>query len=153
MMRFQKKVLGGVLGAALYGLSAVTPVQSTDTITVTLKNFVKVDQGIVYNITEEGIPASEHVLIVKNPKYCDDAYDSQGNDYYFYMVDKPAGLKALITEADLQPVENLEEDIKEFTDLVKEEIENDGGVEKIIKTYKESKYYLDSSHECPSSCL
>ena len=54
------------------------------------------------------------------------------------MVDRPNGLKALISTKELYPVEKLDEKTKKFVKLVKEEIRKDGGIEAIIKKFKKS---------------
>ena len=145
------KILASVAALALYGLTAsctppnIKPSEpEKTTITITLKNFVEIKQEKAYPIREEGVPASEHILIVEEPRFMDDATDEQGNEYYFYIVDKPAGLKALITEYDLTPVENLDGNMKEFTELVQYNIEQDGGVENIIKKFeKKPSLYME----------
>jgi len=109
-------------------------------IVITLRNFFDVgnSQGDFYYtpIKEDGIPASEHILIIKSRHCLDDAKDNDGIVYYFYMVDRSKGLKALITEKALDPAEELDESIYEFVDLVKEEMRKDGGVVAIIEKFK-----------------
>ena len=52
------------------------------------------------------------------------------------MVDRTKGLKALITEKALDPIEGLDEYIYEFVELVKEEMRRDGGIVAIIEKFK-----------------
>ena len=87
-------------------------------------------------VVEAGIPASEHILIVKSCHYRDDAKDKSGNEYYFYMVDMHNGLKALITALKLEPFQELDDKTKEFCEIVKIEIAKDGGIERLIKKFK-----------------
>ncbi len=87
-------------------------------------------------IVEVGIPAGKHILIVKKCQCLDDARDKNGNAYYFYMVDQINGLKALITEGDLDPVGNLDTKTRKFCDIVEREIQNDGGIKVIINKFK-----------------
>lgn len=54
------------------------------------------------------------------------------------MVDRPNGLKALISTKELYPVEKFDEKTKKFVELVKKEIRKDGGIEAIIKKFKKS---------------
>jgi hypothetical protein len=62
--------------------------------------------------------------------------DKKGNEYYFYMVDRSIGLKALITIAELDPVEGLDDKTKEFHEVVKKEIIKDGGINALIEKFK-----------------
>jgi hypothetical protein len=105
---------------------------------VTLKNFkhVRCCHGEAHysSVVEEGIPARKHILVVRNCKCLDDAEDAEGNPYYFYMVDMYAGLKALVTPADLKPVE-VDGDIEEFVRRVERELEKDGGFEAVVQKF------------------
>jgi hypothetical protein len=66
----------------------------------------------------------------------DNAKDKSQNEYYFDMVDQHNGLKALITASKLDPVQELDDKIKEFCEIVKTEIAKDGGIEALIKKFK-----------------
>lgn len=109
-------------------------------IEVTLRNFAHAKNShgtFVYSpIVEQGIPAKEHILVVKSCRCLDDARDKQMNDYYFYMVDHSAGLKALITPAKLKPFKGLDEQVREFVQVIEEEIKKDGGIDSLIKKFK-----------------
>jgi hypothetical protein len=123
-------------------LSEVSPTFAEENIVITLRNFFNVrnHQGVLdYSpIKEDGIPASEHVLIIKSGHCRDDAKDKDGNVYYFYMVDRSKSLKALVTEKALDPTTDLDEYIFEFVELVKEEMKKDGGPAAIIEKFKKS---------------
>ncbi|MHC4458944.1 MAG: hypothetical protein ACYS0I_18035 [Planctomycetota bacterium] len=139
-MRRCTRLLGLTLGTALYSLTPITPVYSGEHIEVTLRNFYELN-GIYgkykySQMTEFGIPASEHILIIKSFHCLDNAMDKKGNEYYFYMVDRSIGLKALITTAELDPVEGLDDKIKEFHEVVKKEIIKDGGLGALIEKFK-----------------
>ena len=62
--------------------------------------------------------------------------DKKGNEYYFYMFDRSTGLKALITIAELDPVDGLDDKTKEFHEVVKKEIIKDGGIDALIAKFK-----------------
>jgi hypothetical protein len=132
-------IIGFVL---LCFLSETAPAFTERNIVITLRNFFvsRHSQGFLdYSpMKEDGIPASEHVLIVKSSHCRDDAKDNDGNVYYFYMVDRTKGLKALVTEKVLDPAGDLDEYIFEFTELVKEEMMKDGGPAVIIKKFTKS---------------
>jgi len=123
-------------------LLEVSPTFAEENIVITLRHFfnVRSSQGVLdYSpMKEDGIPASEHVLIIKSGHCRDDAKDDDGNVYYFYMVDRSKGLKALVTEKTLDPTEDLDEYIYEFVELVKEEMKKDGGPVAIIEKFKKS---------------
>ena len=125
----------------LYAGKEVTSWRNPLNIVITLKNFFDVgnSHGDYYYtpIKENGIPASEHVLIIKSCLCRDDAKDNDGNFYYFYMVDRSKGLKALITEKALDPTEDLDEYIYELAELVKAEMRKDGGIVAIIEKFKQ----------------
>jgi hypothetical protein len=116
------------------------PLYAEGTIEIILKNFYDMDSLHGNNknphIVEVGIPAGKHILIVKNCQCLDDARDKNGNAYYFYMVDQINGLKALITEGDLDPVGNLDTKTRKFCNIVEREIQNDGGIKAIINKFK-----------------
>jgi hypothetical protein len=52
------------------------------------------------------------------------------------MVDHHNELKALITASKLDPFEKLDDNTKDFCEIVKIEIAKDGGIEKLIKKFK-----------------
>jgi len=52
------------------------------------------------------------------------------------MVDMHNGLKALITASKIEPFQELDDKTKEFCEIVKIEIAKDGGIEKLIKKFK-----------------
>ena len=87
---------------------------------------------------EVGIPVHEHILVIRSARCCDIAVDKKGNHYYCYMTDQQNNLRALITDTKLIPVKDLEEDVREFYLLVKKEVENDGGIEKLIEKFSKS---------------
>ncbi len=93
---------------------------------------------------EPGIPVSKHILVIRSSRCCDIALDEKGNHYYCYIIDRQNNLRALITNAELAAVKNVEEDILEFYLLVKKEVENDGGIEKLIEKFSKSE-----SCRCP----
>jgi hypothetical protein len=135
------RILCSIIGIIfLYFPTEVKPTYAEENIVITLRNFFDVgnSRGDFYYtpIKEDGIPASEHILIIKSHHCLDDAKDNDGIIYYFYMVDRSKGLKALITEKALDPTEELDEYIYEFVDLVKEEMRKDGGVVAIIEKFK-----------------
>ena len=136
------RILGLTLGIFLFSLLPIKPVYSGEPIEVTLRNFyeIKTYYGkYEYSpITEMGIPASEHILIIKSCHCLDNAVDKRGNKYYFYMVDRSRGLKALITLAELDPVEGLDDKTNEFHKAVKKEIIKDGGIDVLIEKFKKS---------------
>jgi len=134
-------ILCSIIGIIfLFFPTEVKTTYAEENIVITLKNFFDVgnSRGDFYYtpIKEDGIPASEHILIIKSRHCLDDAKDNDGIVYYFYMVDRSKGLKALITEKALDPAEELDESIYEFVDLVKEEMRKDGGVVAIIEKFK-----------------
>ncbi len=114
----------------LFALSGLSKVYADENIEVTSENFS------FPPIVEIGIPANEHILIVKSCNCLDDAKDKSGNEYYFYMVDMHNGLKALITASKIEPFQELDDKTKEFYEIVKIEIAKDGGIEKLIKKFK-----------------
>ncbi len=119
---------------ALSPLFELAQADADENIKVTLKNFldVKSFHGKFSSspVVEAGIPASEHILIVKSCNCLDNAKDKSGNEYYFYMVDHHNELKALITASKLDPFEKLDDNTKDFCEIVKIEIAKDGGIEK-----------------------
>ena len=114
----------------LFASSGLSKVYADENIEVTSENFS------FPPIVEIGIPANEHILIVKSCHCLDDAKDKSGNEYYFYMVDMHNGLKALITASKIEPFQELDDKTKEFYEIVKIEIAKDGGIEKLIKKFK-----------------
>jgi hypothetical protein len=126
----------------LFSLMEITPVYSGEKIELTLKNFNTVKrfhgQYEYSRITELGIPAGKHVLIIKNSHCLDNATDKNGNTYFFYMVDHAIGMKALICAVELDPVKELDNTTREFYNLVKQEIKKDGGVEALIRKFKKT---------------
>jgi hypothetical protein len=114
----------------LFASSGLSKVYADENIEVTSENFS------FPPIVEIGIPANEHILIVKSCHCLDDAKDKSGNEYYFYMVDMHNGLKALITASKIEPFQELDDKTKEFCEIVKIEIAKDGGIEKLIKKFK-----------------
>jgi hypothetical protein len=139
---YRKRRVIPILAIVIYSLTVFSPIYAGENIEVTLRNFfdVKAFYGDFkhFSIVEKGVPVSSHILIVKSCHFLDDARDDKGNDYYFYMVDRPNGLKALISTKELYPVEKLDEKTKEFVQVVKEEIGKDGGIDAIIKKFKKS---------------
>ena len=129
-----------LVATTLSALSGLSKTHAGENIEVTSQNFFNVKSYHGYfsfsPILEVGIPASEHILIVKSCHCLDNAEDKNGNEYYFYMVDKHNGLKALITSAILEPFQELDDKTKEFCELVKTEITKDGGIERLIKKFK-----------------
>jgi hypothetical protein len=117
-----------------------TPFYANGTIEIILKNFYDMGSFQENNknsrIVEVGIPAGKHILIVKSCQCLDDARDKNGNAYYFYMVDQINGLKALITDGDLDPVGNLDTKTRKLCKIVEREIQNDGGIKAIINKFK-----------------
>lgn len=87
---------------------------------------------------EAGIPVDKHVLVIRSSRCCDVALDKKGNHYYCYMIDRNNNLRALITDATLTPVKELNEDVKMFYLFVREEIQKDGGVEKLVERFSKS---------------
>ena len=139
---YWKRIVISILCIVTYSLTALSSIYAGEEIEITLRNFYDVrtfyGNSEYSPIVEKGIPASKHMLIVKSCHCLDDAKDKKGNVYYFYMVDRPNGLKALISTKELYPVEKLDEKTKKFVELVKEEIRKDGGIEAIIKNFKKS---------------
>ena len=139
---YWKRIVISVLCIVTCSLTALSSIYAGEEIEITLRNFYDVrtfyGNSEYSPIVEKGIPASKHMLIVKSCHCLDDAKDKKGNVYYFYMVDRPNGLKALISTKELYPVEKLDEKTKKFVELVKEEIRKDGGIEAIIKNFKKS---------------
>jgi hypothetical protein len=136
------RIFGLIFGMVIYSLTPITPVYSGEHIEVTLRNFYEVSGNYgkykYSQMTEIGIPASEHILIIKSFHCLDNAVDKKGNEYYFYMVDRSIGLKALITIAELDPAEGLDDKTKEFHEVVKKEIIKDGGIDALIEKFKKS---------------
>jgi hypothetical protein len=134
------RIFGLIFGMVIYSLTPITPVYSGEHIEVTLRNFYEVSGNYgkykYSQMTEIGIPASEHILIIKSFHCLDNAVDKKGNEYYFYMVDRSIGLKALITIAELDPAEGLDDKTTEFHEVVKKEIINDGGIDALIEKFK-----------------
>ena len=128
-----------IIGIILLFLIGILPVWADGNIEVILRNFhdVKTFQGDFKHspIVEVGIPASEHILIVKNCDCLDNATDKKGREFYFYMVDQANGLKALITATKLDAVDKLDDKTREFLEVVKNEILKDGGIEVLIKKF------------------
>ncbi len=139
---YWKRIVISILCIVTYSLTALSSIYAGEEIEITLRNFYDVrtfyGNSEYSPIVEKGIPASKHILIVKSCHCLDDAKDKKGNVYYFYMVDRPNGLKALISTKELYPVEKFDEKTKKFVKLVKEEIRKDGGIEAIIKKFKKS---------------
>ena len=137
--RNNRRTASVIIGITLYFLIGILPVWADENIEVILKNFhdAKPFQGdIKYSpIVEKGIPASEHILIVKNCRCLDNAVDKKGREFYFYMVDQPNGLKALITSKELDAVDKLDDKTREFLEVVKSEIKKDGGIKALIKKF------------------
>jgi hypothetical protein len=129
-----------LVATTLFALSELSYVYAGENIEVTSKNFFDVKSfygNFSFSpIVEVGIPASEHILIVKSCHCLDNAEDKSGNEYYFYMVDMHNGLKALITETKLDPFQEIDDKTKEFCEIVKIEIAKDGGIEKLINKFK-----------------
>ncbi len=134
-----QRTVGVLIGLTLYFLIGILPVWADENIEVILKNFhdVKTFQGdFKYSpIVEMGIPAGEHILIVKNCECLDNAVDKKGREFYFYMVDQRNGLKALITAKELDAVDKLDDKTREFLEVVRNEIKKDGGIEALIKKF------------------
>ncbi len=129
-----------LVATTLSALSGLSKAYADENIEVTSKNFFDVKSfygNFSFSpIVEVGIPASEHILIVKSCHCLDNAEDKSGNEYYFYMVDMHNGLKALITSTKLGPFQELDDKTKEFCEIVNIEIAKDGGIEKLIKKFK-----------------
>ena len=129
-----------LVATTLFALSGLSKTYAGENIEVTSKNFFDVKSfhgNFSFSpIVEVGIPASEHILIVKSYHCLDNAKDKSGNEYYFYMVDMHNGLKALITESKLEPFQELDGKTKDFCEIVKIEIAKDGGIEKLIRKSK-----------------
>ena len=121
------EILFLLAATTLSALSGLSKTNAGGKIEVTSQNFF---------IVEAGIPASEHILIVKSCHCLDNAKDKSGNEYYFYMVDMLSGLKALITASKLEPYQELDDKTKEFCKIVKIEIAKDGGIERLINKFK-----------------
>ena len=140
--RWSKRIFCFILGMVLFSLMEITPVYSGEKIELTLRNFyaVKPFHGkYEYSqISEVGIPAGKHILIIKSSHCLDDATDKNGNTYFFYMVDHVAGMKALICTAELDPVKELDDMTREFYNLVKQEVTKDGGIEALIRKFKKT---------------
>ena len=128
-----------IIGITLYFLIGILPVWADENVEVILKNFhgAKSFQGdIKYSpIVEKGIPAGKHILIVNNCECLDNAVDKKGSEFYFYMVDLPNGLKALITATELEAVDKLDDKTREFLEVVTSEIKKDGGIEALIQKF------------------
>ena len=128
-----------IIGIILLFLIGILPVWADGNIEVILRNFhdVRTFHGDFKHspIVEVGIPASEHILIVKNCDCLDNATDKKGREFYFYMVDQANGLKALITATELDAVDKLDDKTREFLEVVKNEILKDGGIEVLIKKF------------------
>ncbi len=129
-----------LVAATLFALSGLSKTYADENIEVTSENFFDVKSfhgNFSFSpIVEIGIPASEHILIVKSCHCLDNAKDKNGNHYYFYMVDMHNGLKALITASKIEPFQELDDKTKEFCEIVKIEIAKDGGIDKLIKKFK-----------------
>ena len=129
-----------LVAVTLFTLPGLSKTYADENIEVTSENFfdVKSFHGnfLFSPIVEVGIAASEHILIVKSCHCLDNAKDKSGNEYYFYMVDMHNGLKALITASKIEPFQELDDKTKEFCEIVKIEIAKDGGIEKLIKKFK-----------------
>ena len=135
-----------IIGIILLFLIGILPVWADENIEVILNNFhnVKTFQGDFKPspIVEVGIPASEHILIVKNCDCLDNAVDKKGREFYFYMVDQANGLKALITATELNAVVKVDDKTREFLEVVKKEIKKDGGIEALIKKFSKPRQRL-----------
>ena len=130
------------MSVVIYFLTGMIPAHAGENIEITLRNFYDINafhKNFEYSkVKEVGIPVNEHILIIKSCHCLDNATDKNGNEYYFYMVDRPKGLKALISAAQLIPVEKLDDKTWEFYELVKKEIKKDGGIKAIIDKFKKS---------------
>ena len=139
---YWKRIVILILCIVTYSLTALSSIYAGEEIEITLRNFYDVRTfygDYEYSpVVEKGIPVSKHILIVKSCHCLDDAKDKKGNVFYFYMVDRPNGLKALISTKELYSVEKFDEKTNKFVKLVKEEIKKDGGIEAIIKKFKKS---------------
>ena len=139
MCRNNRRAASVIIGIILLFLIGILPGWADGNIEVILRNFhdVKTFQGDFKpsRIVEVGIPASEHILIVKNCDCLDNAVDKKGRKFYFYMVDQANGLKALITVTELDAVDKLDDKTREFLEVVKNEILKDGGIEVLIKKF------------------
>lgn len=142
LSRKENRVLLSTMGVALYFLAIITLAYAGESIEITLRNFLDVrpfNGNYEYSdIKEVGIPVGKHILIVRSCHCLDNATDKKGNHYYFYMVDRPNRLKALITATELNPVGELDEKTREFYELVKQEIKRDGGIEALIEKFRKS---------------
>jgi len=136
----RNEILFLLVAATLFALSGLSKTYADENIEVTSENFLDIKsfhRNFSFSpIVEIGIPASEHILIVKSCHCLDNAKDKSGNNYYFYMVDMHNGLKALITASKIEPFQELDYKTKEFCEIVKIEIAKDGGIEKLIKKFK-----------------
>ncbi len=139
MCRNNRRAASVIIGIILLFLIGILPVWADENIEVILRNFhdVKTFQGDFKPspIVEVGIPASEHILIVKKCDCLDNAVDKKGREFYFYMVDQANGMKALITATELDAVDKLDDKTREFLEVVKNEILKDGGIEVLIKKF------------------
>jgi hypothetical protein len=139
---YWKRIVFSILCIVTYSLTALSSIYAGEEIEITLRTFFNAgtsNGNYKYSpVVEKGIPVSKHILIVKSCHFLDDAKDKKGNVFYFYMVDRPHRLKALISTKELYPVEKFDEKTKKFVKLVKEEIRKDGGIEAIIKKFKKS---------------
>ena len=95
---------------------------------------------------EAGIPVDKHVLVIRSSRCCDVALDKKGNHYYCYIIDRENNLRALVTDATLTPVKELDEDVRTFYLFVLEEIQKDGGVEKLVEQFSKSEICRCSEH-------
>jgi hypothetical protein len=129
-----------LVAATLFTLSGLSRTYADENIEVTSENFFDVKSfhgSFSFSpIVERGIPASEHILIVKSCHCLDNAKDKSGNSYSFYMVDMHNGLNAFITASKIEPFQELDDKTNEFCEIVKIEIAKDGGIEKLIKKFK-----------------
>jgi hypothetical protein len=127
-----------IVGGLVFGLSLITASGEQNEIDITFMNFKK-------TVHSEFIIVNKHFLVMRGNSYCDDAVDHQGNYFYFYMVDFTNGLKAYITKKELAPDKQLmkdfqeETELREFTHDILKNIEEDGGIEKIINSFTEGK--------------
>lgn len=140
LVRKRIGILFLLVATTLSALSGLSKTYADENIEVTSENFFEVKSfngNFVFSpIVEVGIAASEHILIVKSCHCLDNAKDKNGNSYYFYMVDMHNEFKALISESKIKPFQKLDDKIKEFCEMVKIEIAKDGGIEKLIKKFK-----------------
>ncbi len=140
------KLLIAIVSGITFSLSGMTAGCVHNKIDLTLQNFKRHtydEHGIKYqSVARELLIVDKHILIAGRSSYLDDAVDKWGDKYYFYMVDFVKGLAAYITKKELkpdeQPVEDSQEyeELQEFIDNVKRNIEKGGGIEQIIESFE-----------------